>query len=254
MKSAAPILLLLLAACVAREPGPVATTVPGPIAQPVTVALEPADIDFAVLLHQDYYANYPDEGPYLPFDHVEVVPVTGRPDEFVAIVDMVHHWWGCWCWFRMEGPRIAEIVWGGQGEQCMHKLRAFSHPMWEGVIVEAYGMTHMGNGHYYLFHVHGGRIETLIETRAVDAHVGGDGAVLQESDDHVMPASYYDSDKDGFTDVVLQGRVVTVESPDWCGWSIGWDGLERPVRKVFLWSPETAAFEHARWLDIGTFD
>lgn len=136
----------------------------------------------------------------------------------------------------------------------MHKLRAFSHPLWEGVIVEAYGMTHMGNGSYYLLHVHHGRIETLIQTRAVDAHVGGDGAALQESDDFVMPARYYDFDKDGFTDVVLKGRVVTVESPDWNGWTIGWDGLERPVRKVFLWDPQRAAFERAHWLDIGSFD
>lgn len=185
---------------------------------------------------------------------IELQPVAGRPHEYVAIVDAVSGWWGQWCWLSEQDGAIAAITWGGQDEQAMHKLRAFSHSLWDGVIVEAYGMTHMGNGSYYLFHVHHGRIETLIQTRAVDAHVGGDGAVLQESDDYVMPARYYDFDKDGFTDVVLQGRVVTVEEPDWYDWSIGWDGLERPVRKVFLWDPQHAAFERAHWLDIGSFD
>lgn len=253
MKSSAPILLLLLlAACVAREPQSVAAKVLVPATHSTSEAPVPSVVDFAALLHED--DQEPEGEETLPFDHVEVVPVSGRPNEFVAIVDYQRRWWGCWCWFRMDGPRIAEIVWSGQDEQCMHKLRAFSHPLWEGVIVEAYGMTHMGNGGYYLFHVHAGRVETLIHTRAVDAHVGGDGAVLQESDDYVMPAAYYDFDKDGFTDVVLQGRVVTVESPDWYSWTTGWDGLERPVRKVFLWDPQRAAFERAHWLDIGSFD
>jgi hypothetical protein len=255
MKTTGPLLLLLLTACVAREPQAIAPAAPLLADLPSVAAPAPPVVDFAALLHEEDQKREGEET--LPFAHVEVVPVSGRQNEYVAIADWTHGWFGCWCWFRMDGPRIAEIVWSGQVEQSMHKLRAFSHPLWEGVIVEAYGMTHMGNGCYYLFHVHHGGVETLITTRAVDAHLGSDGAVLQESDGFVMPARYYDFDKDGFTDVVLQGRVVTVKSPDqyWAhGQTLGWDGLEHPVRKVFLWSPDRAAFERARWLDIGTFD
>lgn len=184
-----------------------------------------------------------------------VVAVEGLPDHFVATVDFEAGWWGTWCSFRTLEGRIVDLLWDDdniQNEQCMHKIRGFCHPAWQGVIVEAYGMTHMGNGHYYLMHVHDGRIELLVETRAVD--VNNCDCILLEGT--LLPARYYDFDKDGYTDVVLTGSKVLLEDEK-DGWTVlylGWDGLETKVRKVFLWNPARARFEREALLDLGFFD
>jgi len=199
--------------------------------------------------------------PWRPLE-IHISAVAGRANEYVAIIDFESHWWGTWCWFNTRDGRIAEVLWDDDrihSEACVHQIRGFVLPGFRGTIVEAYGMTHMGNGGYYLMQLHKDRAELLVDTLGVDRHrTSWDLAVLEGS---LLSAQYFDYDKDGFIDVVLRGKQIFLAGDDgqrlvfYCGeWDRRSTGDAFEIRRVFLWNPATAKFERAHRLDIGFFD
>lgn len=173
-------------------------------------------------------------------------PVEGAANSFVAIIDWDVRWWGIWCCFEVVNGKLRNVFFGDQSEQSMYRIRGYKERRFPGVIVEGYGMTHMGNGSYYLWHVHRGKADALIDTRAVDRHWGGDGYVLEND---VLAVRYEDVDGDRHPDVILEGReALRVEH--------AWEPLDRPfydVRKVFVWNPAREQFEFDRNRFIGRY-
>lgn len=175
----------------------------------------------------------------------DIQPVEGLPGSFVAIIDWEVRWWGKWCCFEVADGQVRNVFFGDQGEQSMYGIRGYMDRRFSGIIVEGYGMTHQGNGSYYLWQVHGGTARTLIDTRAVNRHWGWDGYVLEGD---ILRVRYEDANGDRHPDVILEGlEVLLVEHAR--------DPLGRSsydVRKVFVWNPVREQFEFDRHRFIGT--
>lgn len=195
----------------------------------------------------------PDEKPGA-LEYVELVEVAGSSHEYVAMIDWQQRWWGTWCYFRTDGGLITEIVWGGQVEQSVHQVAGFRDERFEGVLVAVHGITHMGNGSYYLQQVREGRVHDLIETRAVDWHQGGDRRILGGG---VLWPLYADFDLDGYKDVFLQGVELEVDDPDRSGGcrNVNWvPAPPQAIRKVFRWNPGSRTFDRLPHADIGNLE
>lgn len=170
-----------------------------------------------------------------PLARVEVTPVPGRPDLFLAICDTQAGWWGS---FGLYHLAEAAIDWegtcsDGPDEQSIHRIRVVQVPGFRGPLVEVFGMTHMGNGNLYLYELQGkAHLQLLIKNKAVDSHCDGEtfrGGHLE--------ATYRDENGDGSVDLVLSGDIEE------------WDekGIvvlrSRPCRRVFLWNSALGRFQ-----------
>jgi hypothetical protein len=113
-------------------------------------------------------------------------------------------------------------------------------------------MTHMGNGFYYLYRLHGSKAQLMLSTRAVDRnmdeceHVGNyRGCSLVFKNDSLTP-SYKDLNHDGYADVRLTG-VGQLYAEDEKTLLRQWR-----VQKVFLYDQKKRRFIENRRLRAGT--
>jgi hypothetical protein len=168
---------------------------------------------------------------------LEVRAVEGESDLYVAVRDWQTRWWGDFLCFRAQGGRIQWIaeVPDEPTEQSILAARGFRLKGFRGSLVEVFGMTHMGNGSYYLYELVGDTLQLLLETRAVDRH-WADGNLIRG--DH-LDVTYHGSTQSGGMEVVFTG-IVDQYPPG--------DDIENPIRstpcrKVFIWNDRLHRFE-----------
>ncbi len=134
-----------------------------------------------------------------------VYPVPESESLFVAICDSIVQWWGRVCFLEyVDG----QIVWQADCnewivEQSVYRVRAISNPNGDGHLIEVFGMTHMGNGSYYLFELVGRSFKNVLKAWAVDVHTGDWKTIRKD----ILAPEFEDVDGDGYLDVVLTGVI-----------------------------------------------
>lgn len=143
--------------------------------------------------------------PEHPLQRIEVSSVPGEEDTFVAIRDWQEHWWGDFVCFGFGNGRIkwTASITEEPDEQSLLEVRALQLPGINWSFIEVFGMTHMGNGNYYLYQLRERALHLVLKTRAVDRHWGD---LILIRGNHLQ-AAYRDLDGDGCSDVELTGVV-----------------------------------------------
>jgi hypothetical protein len=187
--------------------------------------------DVAQALSSAALAEFPED----PLHRVVIVPVQGTEDTYVAIRDWIDSWSGDFVCFHYRNGRIegTATVPEAPTEQSILAVRGFRLNGLPNPVVEVFGITHMGNGCYYLYELAGRELRLLLVTRGVDRHA--DLNLIRG--EHLSPR-YVDLNGDGFIDVELTGTVEEydddphIEAP-LCSY---------PCRKVFHWNPTSRLF------------
>jgi hypothetical protein len=178
------------------------------------------------------------EHPAAPVVRVEVSPVEGETDLYVALRDWEAHWWGDFIAFRFAAGAILWTTAPAEddrpGEQSILSVRGFRLPGFSDPFVEVFGQTHMGNGDFYLYLWQGRNLRPVLRTRAVDRHYP-DVTVLR---DGRLQAAYRDLDGDGIPEVILSGFIDELPPEDHEGRPL----RSTPCRKVFAWGSQDARF------------
>jgi len=181
------------------------------------------------------------------FERFELLRIPGRAEVYAAICDWEAEWWGTTCVIEVKDGRIVSLQNLEQTEQSMHRIRCITLEQIAEPLIEAYGMTHMGHGAYYLYRVNGAHAELLIETAAVDRHHDLDilaGGKLRPL--------YRDINGNGYPDVILSGTRLFNEADSPSENGSGFDHRET-IRKVFLYDPATRTFKEDPKLRLGSW-
>lgn len=173
--------------------------------------------------------------PENPLHRIEVSPITGEDQLYVAVRDWITNWSGDFICFKYSGGQIEWTATLSEEpvEQSILEVRGFHLRGFPNPLVEVFGITHMGNGNLYLYELCGRELRLLLLTRAIDQHAG-----LNLIRGPHLTVEYRDLDGDGYPDVELTG-IVEEYSDD--------PHLEAPIRsypcrKVFLWNPSIHRF------------
>jgi len=198
----------------------------------------------AVAAREAVAAWHTDQDPNHSRDTIEVFPVPNAPELCLAICDSNPRWEG---FFGVYGLSEGRVVWQAKcevqpTEQSVRWLRGLKLAGFTRPIIEVYGQTHMGNGYLYLYELRNQTLVLLLKTRAVDAHVGGDGETFQGER---LMAEYSDLNGDGFADLLLSGEVQ--EQSDVGDVIVA----KHACQKGFLWNISTGKFEEDRSRRIG---
>jgi hypothetical protein len=228
--------LLLLAACSAT------VELQDDSADPSSAdRLEPAP---ASLERQLIRQLVPDSG-LDSFERFELLRIPGDAEVYAAICDWEVRWWGTACVFEVKDGRIVSLQNLEPTEQSMYSIRCITLKQVPEPLLEAYGMTHMGHGSYYLYRITGNHAELLIDTAAVDRHHDRD--ILSGG---MLRPMYHDVNGNGYTDVTLIGIRKFNENDaldrtgDWEHWEI--------IRKVFLYDPNARIFREDLQMRLGS--
>lgn len=233
------VLAVLLTGCVAKDTG----KEDQPPTTPRHIQSLPAPVHSPLeSLEEQLLADDPEHWG-TEFARFELFPIPGPVERYAAICDRYFMWGGTALVFDVVDGRVGNILCLGQTEQCMYQLRVIAIEGIKGPLLEAYGMTHMGHLHYYLYRVYADRVEILINTFAVDFHHDEDlieGGLLRPT--------YNDVDGDGYRDVTLAGtRIFRAEKE-------GYDAPlthSEPVSKCFLFDPDTGSFHEDKTRRLG---
>ena len=186
-----------------------------------------------VLLHADSHLQ-----------NVRIKPCKVSPELFIAVLVTENHWWET---IRIVRFKNHQIVWQASidslpGGQSIYAARQISLAGFPDPFIEVFDMTHMGNGFYYLYSLHGSHARLMLQTRAVDRNMDGAeqvgdsmGCSQVYKNDSLTP-SYTDINHDGYADIRLTGTVLTFAQDD--------KTLLRQWRaqKVFLYSKKQQRF------------
>ncbi len=183
---------------------------------------------------------------------ITVFPVPDHPELCLAICDYQREWWG---FFGVYGLEDGKIVWQAEcsdrpTEQSIRwmrglKINGFAHP-----IIEVYGQTHMGNGSLYLYELVNQKLVKILQTRAVDCHLSGDGQTFKCGR---LLSRYSDLNADGVADLLLTGEIEQHGTDD--------DKANEYVvlstflcQKAFLWNSASHRYEEDLSRRIGLSD
>jgi hypothetical protein len=205
------LLALLISGCVARDNRNTDQT------QAATRRIEPlpqAIQSPPPSLEQQLLADDPEHWG-TEFARFELFPIPGPVESYAAICDSCYMWWGTLFVFDVTDGRVTNVRCLGQMEHCVYWARCIAIENVEGPLIEAYGMTHMGHGSYYLCRVRADGLETLIQTKAVDFHADLD--VIRGG---LLTPDYDDVNGDGYRDVRLAGtRDFVLDGDEEEGWT-----------------------------------
>lgn len=233
------LLAVLMTGCVAKYTG---KTDPSQVVTPQTESPPPSAQSPPLSLEEQLLAEDPEYWGS-EFARFELFPIPGPVERYAAICDRYYMWGGTALVFDVVDGCVGNILCLGQHEQCMYQLRAIAIEGVRGPLIEAYGMTHMGHGHYYLYRIHSDRIETLIETIAVDFHHDTD--LIR---DGLLRPVYADVDGDGYRDVTLTGtRDFNLDEEGYGPPHIH----SEPVSKCFLFDPAAGTFHEDKTRRVG---
>lgn len=173
--------------------------------------------------------------PENPLHRIQVAPIAGEGQLYVAIRDRITDWSGDFVCFKYSNGRIdwTATVSEEPFEQSILEVRGFHMLGFPNPLVEVFGISHMGNGNLYLYELCGRELRLLLVTRGVDQH-----ADLNLIRGPHLTVEYRDLNGDGWADVELTG-IVEAYSDD--------PHLEAPIhsypcRKVFLWDSKSHRF------------
>jgi hypothetical protein len=121
-------------------------------------------------------------------------------------------------------------------EQSFIRARAVRLRGVTGPLVEVFGMTHMGNGNYYLFQLRGRELRLTLKTFAVDTHWPDNNLIQGE---HLRP-QYLDLNGDGYDDVALTGVVQKFGRDPDADPAPPYQAI--PCQKIFHWNPQRERF------------
>jgi len=165
-----PVLLLILSVLTGCASS---TQVPGTRAYALT---DRPDIERAL---RDHYAAGRAGREPVELEEIELYRFSSRSDLFVAACDWETDWWGEFIVFEFDADR-GGIEWVADcekmpSEQSILALKPVALPGFAGPCLEVYGVTHMGHGHLYLYHLNPTTrtLELVLETFAVDRHQDG---------------------------------------------------------------------------------
>ena len=163
---------------------------------------------------------------------VVVSPVQVVDSLYIAKCEYQHRWWG---FFGVLIFSRGQLNWLHKScdtdtivEQSIFGTRGFVHSDFENPLIEVFGMTHMGNGSYYLFEFADNTPKLLLKTRGLDCHTGDWITFVGDC----LTPTYTDLDDDGHFDVVLTGIVDEGISYDD---KIAVFNLRYEYRKAFVW-------------------
>jgi len=189
-------------------------------------------------LNEKYGPFLRDRGlPELP--RIEVSRVESQPDLYFALCDTEDHWWGDFYCFRFAEGRIDWLAetgerWGNECDAYGVSIRGLRLRGFEGPIVELFESSHMGNGSLKLYELRERRLHMILKTYAVGHYLGFDEDLVYPF--KCLKPTYSDLDRDGYTDLTLQG---TVERIDLATKAV----VETlTVRDTFLWDPVRSCF------------
>ncbi len=143
------------------------------------------------------------------YDGVRLQSVEGEPSLVLGLVD---YGWATPADFQVLGLERGRIAWfsersddGLRCDRCLpwiRSMRTLHIPGFEGLAIETYETTHMGNGDFHLYQLAGRRLRLVACAHARSFFVlegrywGG-----------VLEPEYADRDGDGRVDVVLSGTL-----------------------------------------------
>jgi hypothetical protein len=199
-----------------------------------TAASQSATPDLAEIakaMMDESWAADPDHA----FVRVEVFPVPGEKDLYVAIEDTWAHGFGTFACFKYERGRFLWFagVSDAPGEQSILEVRGVRLPGFPHPFVEVFGTTHMGNGDCYLYALEAENLRLVLKTRAVDNHQ--DQNLIRGPH---LTVDYRDLNGDGYADVEFTGIVEEYSEDARIETPLRWT----PCRKVFLWDPKADRF------------
>jgi len=176
-----------------------------------------------------------ESNPEHPLDRLEAFPIPGEEGWYVTIEDTWAHWFGSFGCYKVEDGRIWEAgISEAPLEQSILELRGVRLQGFSRACVEVFGMTHMGNGDYYLYALEGGNLRCVLKTRAVDWHK--DENLIR---DGKLSVTYRDLNGDGVDDVEFTGIVEEYPDGDFDAKPL----RTYPCRKVFFWKAGLQCFE-----------
>ena len=176
--------------------------------------------------------------------NVRIIPCKASPELFIAVLVTENHWWET---VRIVRFKNHQIVWQASMDtlpeaQSIYAARQISLPGFPDPFIEVFDMSHMGNGFYYLYSLHGSHAGLMLRTRAVDRNMDraekvGDsvGCSQVDKNDSLNP-SYSDINHDGYADIRLTGLVMTFAQDDKTLLR------QRPIQKVFLYNKKRNRF------------
>jgi hypothetical protein len=186
--------------------------------------------------------------------NVRIIPCQGSPELFIAVLVTEDHWWETISFIRFKNHQIISRATIDKlpEAQSIYAAREIFLKGFRDPMIEVFDITHMGNGFYYLYRLHGSRASLLLQTFAVDRNRDGAehfGDSLECSrvfkHDRLTP-SYKDLNNDGYADIRLTGIAQLYAQDD--------KTLLRqwPVQKVFLYDTIRRRFieEHRKRIGI----
>jgi hypothetical protein len=172
-----------------------------------------------------------------PIARIDVTPVEGEERVYVARRDWIADWSGDFICFGFGNGKVDwwATVSEPPQEQSILDVRGFRLSGHTSSFVEVFGITHMGNGCYYLYELKERALRLVLRTLAVDQH--RDTNLIRGPR---LTVIYRDLNGDGFADVELSGVVeeYTDDSED--------PIRSYPCRKAFLWQPRSHCFVEDR--------
>jgi hypothetical protein len=188
--------------------------------------------------------------------NVRIIPCKASPELFIAILVEENHWWET---SRIVRFKNHQIVWQASIDtlpegQSIYTARQISLTGFPDLFIEVFDMTHMGNGFYYLYSLHGSHARLMLQTRAVDRNMDGAEQVgdsvgcSQVYKNDSLTSSYTDLNHDGYADIHLTGVVLTYAQDD--------KTLLRqcPIQKVFLYNKKRHRFIEDPRRGLGLFE
>jgi len=175
--------------------------------------------------------------------YIEYSKVAETPDWYIARVDWERDWWGDLEVFRWDGSEIVDRMITSPADfeitgQSISRIGTLSHQDHEAPIVYAIDRTHQGNRMLYLWLLDPDTgLAPLCKARL---------SLNSEGNEYDLEWSFIDHDSDGYSDLVLEGEMLSTGE--------GLEDMEPdviPVRKVFLFDPDTHMYLLNREESIG---